>query len=58
MPAPPSLAGALQSSRMASVPWAVAVRLVGASGTVASAVVSEAVSEGSEVPAALIAETR
>ena len=54
--APPSLAGALQARSMRVLPPAVAVRPVGASGTVS--VVAEAVLEASELPAALTADTR
>ena len=58
MAALPSLSGAAHSSRMVSLPRAVAVRPVGGSGATGSPVVAEAVSEGAEVPTPLIAETR
>ena len=55
--APPSYAGGVHESLMRVWPSAAAFRLVGGSGTVGS-VVAEATSDGSLVPAALIAETR
>ena len=56
MAALPSLSGAAHSSRMVSLPRAVAVRPVGAPG--GSSVMAEAMLEGAEVPSALMADTR
>ena len=61
MSEPPSSAGAVQERLIAVVPLAVAVRPVGAPGTVgaaASSVVALAVVEAAPVPTELIAETR
>ena len=60
MEAPPSSDGAFQVRLIVLVPLAVAVRLVGAPGSVgpASSVVALAVLEAAPVPAELIAETR
>ena len=57
MAEPPVLAGALQERSIAVVPLAVAVRLVGAPGTVAS-VVALSTLEGVPAPLVLMAETR
>ena len=57
MAAPPVLPGALQERLIAVAPLAVAVRPVGAPGTLAS-VVALATLDGSPVPLVLMAETR
>ena len=57
MEAPPSSAGAFQVRSIVLVPLAVAVRLVGAPGTVV-AVVALSTLEAAPVPTELIAETR
>ena len=57
MAEPPVLAGALQERSIAVLPLAVAVRPVGAPGTVAS-VVALSTLDGSPVPLVLMAETR
>ena len=58
--APPSSAGSVQSRSIVLVPLAVAVRPVGAPGSVgaASSVVALAVLEAAPVPTELMAETR
>ena len=60
MEAPPSLDGASQERLIVLVPLAVAVRPVGAPGTVgaAASVVASATLEAAPVPTELIAETR
>ena len=59
MAAPPSLAGAVQERLIWVAPLAVAVRPVGAPGTVSAAsVVALATLEGAPVPTELMAETR
>ena len=60
MAEPPSSAGAVHERSIVVVPLAVAVRLVGAPGTVvaASSVVALSVVEAAPVPVALMAETR
>ena len=55
--APPSSAGAVHERLIAVVPLAVAVRLVGAPGTVV-AVVALSTLEAAPVPTELMAETR
>ena len=57
MEAPPSSDGAFQVRSIVLVPLAVAVRLVGAPGTVV-AVVALSTLEAAPVPTELIAETR
>ena len=57
MAEPPVLPGALQERLIAVVPLAVAVRPVGAPGTVAP-VVALSTLEGTPAPLALMAETR
>ena len=56
MAIPPSLAGALQLRSIRVLPLAVAVRPVGGPGT--TPVMAESMLDGSEVPRALMAETR
>ena len=63
MAEPPSSAGAVQVRLIVVVPLAVAVRLVGAPGTVvggvmASSVVASSMLETAPVPTELMAETR
>ena len=59
MAEPPSSAGAVHERSIVVVPLAVAVRLVGAPGTVVAApVVALSVVEAAPVPLALMAETR
>ena len=61
MAVPPLSAGSVQSRSIRLLPLAVAVRPVGAPGTVgaaASSVVALAVLEAAPVPAELMAETR
>ena len=60
MEAPPSLDGASQERLIVLVPLAVAVRPVGAPGTVgaAASVVASSTLEAAPVPTELIAETR
>ena len=60
MTEPPLSAGAVQERLIRVLPLAVAVRLVGAPGTVvaAASVVALSVLEAAPVPLALMAETR
>ena len=58
MAAPPSLDGASQERSIRVLPLAVAVRLVGAPGTVVVVVVVLSTLEAAPVPTELIAETR
>ena len=61
MAAPPSLAGAFQTRLIVAVPLAVAVRPVGAPGTVGvtvASVVASSTLEAVPAPTELMAETR
>ena len=57
MAEPPSFSGALQETTIFAVPSAIAATPAGGSGAV-RCVVSPSLSEASDVPTALIAETR